>query len=79
MRTSSRPWIYCGVTILVTGSYIPIIYYSFYCYPTYRKMHLTIIAILNILNLSVMATPSTAHRKPGPFALLPTSWWPVTS
>ena len=53
---------YCGVTILVTGSYIPIIYYSFYCYPTYRKMHLTIIAILNILNLSVMATPK--YRAP---------------
>ena len=53
---------YCGVTILVTGSYIPIIYYSFYCYPTYQKMHLAIIIVLNILNLSVMATPK--YRAP---------------
>lgn len=57
---------YCGVTILVTGSYIPIIYYSFYCYPTYMKLHLIIVVILNVANVCVMATPkfrSPAYRS----------------
>lgn len=53
---------YCGVTINVLGSYIPILYYSFYCYPTYRKMHLTITLVLNLINLSIMATPK--YRAP---------------
>lgn len=53
---------YCGVTINVLGSYIPILYYSFYCYPEYRKLHLTITIILNIINLSIMATPK--YRAP---------------
>lgn len=53
---------YCGVTINVLGSYVPIIYYSFYCYPEYRRLHLTITLILNLLNLSIMATPK--YRAP---------------
>ena len=57
---------YCGICILISGSYVPVIYYSFYCYPTYMKMHLIIVIILNVLNVCVMATPkfrSPAYRS----------------
>ena len=57
---------YCGICILISGSYVPVIYYSFYCYPTYRKMHLIIVVVLNVLNVCVMATPkfrSPAYRS----------------
>ena len=57
---------YCGICILISGSYVPVIYYSFYCYPTYMKLHLIIVVILNVANVCVMATPkfrSPAYRS----------------
>lgn len=48
---------YCGICILISGSYVPIIYYCFYCHPTALWTHLIIVVILNVANLCVMATP----------------------
>ena len=48
---------YCGICILISGSYVPVIYYSFYCYPSYLKLHLIIVVTLNVINLCIMATP----------------------
>ena len=49
---------YCGICILICGSYVPVVYYSFYHYPTYLKIHLTAVIAINVLNVSVMATPT---------------------
>ena len=49
---------YCGICILISGSYVPIIYYCFYCHPTSLWTHLTIVFVLNISNVCVMATPT---------------------
>ena len=53
---------YCGICILISGSYVPVIYYSFYCYPTPLRVHLTIVIIINVINVCVMATPK--FRQP---------------
>ena len=49
---------YCGIAILISGSYVPVIYYTFYCYPAYLKLHLTTVIVLNIINVCIMATPT---------------------
>ena len=49
---------YCGICILISGSYVPIIYYCFYCHPTALWTHLAIVFVLNISNVCVMATPT---------------------
>ena len=49
---------YCGISILISGSYVPVIYYAFYCYPGALKFHLITIVLLNVINVSVMATPT---------------------
>lgn len=49
---------YCGICILISGSYVPVIYYSFYYYPTFRRIHLIAVILINVANVSVMATPT---------------------
>ena len=48
---------YIGICILISGSYVPVIYYSFYCYPTYLKIHMTLVIVINVLTVCVLATP----------------------
>ena len=48
---------YIGICILISGSYVPVIYYSFLCYPFSLKFHLIVIVVLNIITVSVLATP----------------------
>ena len=48
---------YIGICILIAGSYFPVIYYSFLCYPFSLKFHLVAIIVLNIITVSVLATP----------------------
>ena len=58
---------YYGICILISGSYVPVIYYSFYNYPKYLKFHLTAVIIINILNVSVLATPTFRYLLLLPF------------
>ena len=37
---------YSGIAFLITGSHIPAYYYSFYCRPVSRMLHITVISIL---------------------------------
>ena len=48
---------YCGICILISGSYVPVIYYTFYCYPKALWIHLGIVIFINVCNVCVMATP----------------------
>ena len=49
---------YCGIAILISGSYVPVIYYTFYYYPSALRFHMTVVILINIANVSVMATPT---------------------
>ncbi|KAK8806989.1 hypothetical protein WA158_003748 [Blastocystis sp. Blastoise] len=48
---------YLGISVLISGSYVPIIYYAFYCEPFYMKLYLGIVFFLNLANVLVMITP----------------------
>ena len=37
---------YSGIAFLITGSHIPAYYYSFYCWPVSRVLHITAISVL---------------------------------
>ena len=54
---------YCGIAILISGSYVPVIYYTFYCYPAYLKLHLITVIVLNIINVCIMATPTFRYNS----------------
>lgn len=49
---------YYGICILISGSYVPVIYYSFYDYPEYLRFHLAMVILINVVNVSVLATPT---------------------
>ena len=49
---------YTGICILICGSYVPVIYYSFFCYPTYLWIHMVIVITINVLTVCVLATPT---------------------
>ncbi|KAK8824902.1 hypothetical protein WA538_005568, partial [Blastocystis sp. DL] len=54
---------YCGICILISGSYVPVIYYTFYCYPKALWIHLGIVIFINVCNVCVMATPKFRQPK----------------
>jgi len=44
---------YCGIAILITGSFIPWLYYGFYCYFQPRLIYLSAVLILGITSVVV--------------------------
>ena len=58
---------YCGICILISGSYVPIIYYAFYCYPKALWIHLSIVIFINVCNVCVMATPKFRYLSVSSF------------
>ena len=51
---------YCGICIVIAGASITLIYYAFYFYPQYLKLHL--IAIISIITLSSIFLTSPTFR-----------------
>ncbi|KAJ3416422.1 hypothetical protein HDV05_001580 [Chytridiales sp. JEL 0842] len=43
---------YLGVVFLILGSFIPIIYYGFYCHPTLRVFYLSLLTLLSLATIS---------------------------
>ena len=39
---------YCGIAIMITGSFVPWLYYGFYCEPTPKIMYLGCVIALGI-------------------------------
>ncbi|XP_014261671.1 adiponectin receptor protein-like isoform X2 [Cimex lectularius] len=39
---------YCGIAILITGSFVPWLYFGFYCQTTARYIYLTVVIILGV-------------------------------
>ncbi|CAI5742303.1 unnamed protein product [Hyaloperonospora brassicae] len=48
---------YAGITILIAGSFYPMIYYSFYCHPWQRSVYLVVISTLAALTFTVALLP----------------------
>lgn len=44
---------YCGITILITGSFVPWLYYGFYCQIQPMIIYLTIVVVLGIMAMVV--------------------------
>ncbi|EPQ16106.1 Adiponectin receptor protein 1 [Myotis brandtii] len=70
-RTFSKPD-YSGIALLIMGSFVPWLYYSFYCSPQPRLIDLSIICVLGISAISVaqwdrFATPKHRQTREGVF------------
>ncbi|TDH72396.1 hypothetical protein CCR75_002756 [Bremia lactucae] len=48
---------YAGITILIAGSFYPLIYYSFYCHPWLRSIYLGCISVLASITFVVALLP----------------------
>ncbi|KAF1779431.1 AdipoR/hemolysin-III-related [Phytophthora cactorum] len=48
---------YAGITILIAGSFYPLIYYSFYCHPWLRSVYLVSISTMAALTFVVALLP----------------------
>ncbi|CAI5737038.1 unnamed protein product [Peronospora destructor] len=48
---------YAGITILIAGSFYPMIYYSFYCHPWLRSAYLVSISTMAALTFTVALMP----------------------
>ncbi|GAM17711.1 hypothetical protein SAMD00019534_008860 [Acytostelium subglobosum LB1] len=44
---------YCGISLMIVGSYYPILYYLLKCHPTARIVYMTAISILGVVGISV--------------------------
>ncbi|TYZ69019.1 hypothetical protein PybrP1_006503 [[Pythium] brassicae (nom. inval.)] len=54
---------YAGITILIAGSFYPLIYYAFYCQPWARRIYLTAITAMAALTFAVTLVPAFATPK----------------
>lgn len=54
---------YAGISILIAGSFYPMIYYSFYCHPWLRRTYLTAISVLAAITFTVTLIPSFHTQK----------------
>jgi adiponectin receptor len=54
---------YAGITILIAGSFYPLIYYAFYCQPWARRVYLTAITVMAALTFAVTLLPAFATPK----------------
>lgn len=71
---------YSGIALLIMGSFVPWLYYSFYCNPQPCFVYLIVICVLGIAAIIVsqwdmFATPQyrgvRAGKKPRPGSVLP--------
>lgn len=61
---------YSGIALLIMGSFVPWLYYSFYCSPQPRLIYLTIVCVLGIAAIIVaqwdrFATPRHRPTRAG--------------
>ncbi|NXA15902.1 PAQR1 protein, partial [Sapayoa aenigma] len=63
---------YSGIALLIMGSFVPWLYYSFYCSPQPRLIYLSIVCVLGISAIIVaqwdrFATPKHRQTRAGVF------------
>lgn len=44
---------YCGISLLIMGSFVPWVYFGFYCHFTPKLIHLSIVTILGLVAMCV--------------------------
>ncbi|KAK9874277.1 hypothetical protein WA026_002629 [Henosepilachna vigintioctopunctata] len=44
---------YCGISILIMGSFVPVLYYSFYCHFRPKAVYLTVVCALGLASIGV--------------------------
>lgn len=54
---------FAGIALLIGGSNIPIIYYAFYCHPTYQALYLTLICIGSFLTFFATVHPKYSGHE----------------
>ncbi|DBA00308.1 TPA: hypothetical protein N0F65_001503 [Lagenidium giganteum] len=54
---------YAGITIMIAGSFYPLIYYAFYCHPWILRMYLTSISVLAGITFTISLVPAFGTSK----------------
>jgi len=54
---------YSGIAVLIAGSFVPAVYYGFYCKPTLQVVYITLISIFGICTIVVMMMPNASSNK----------------
>ncbi|RAH80862.1 Hly-III related protein, partial [Aspergillus japonicus CBS 114.51] len=54
---------YIGIVLLIVGSFIPSIFYGFYCHPILQTAYITMIAFLGLLCAAISAGPQFRHPR----------------
>lgn len=44
---------YCGIALLIMGSFVPWLYYGFYCHYNHKIIYLSVVSVLGILSIVV--------------------------
>jgi adiponectin receptor len=70
---------YSGIALLIMGSFVPWLYYSFYCSPQPRLIYLTIVCVLGIAAIIVaqwdrFSTPRHRPTRAGTPFTHPLTW-----
>lgn len=42
---------YCGIALLIMGSFVPWLYYGFYCHYKHKLIYLTVVIVLGITSI----------------------------
>lgn len=42
---------YCGIALLIMGSFVPWLYYGFYCHYKHKMIYLTVVIVLGITSI----------------------------
>jgi adiponectin receptor len=54
---------YAGITIMIAGSFYPLIYYSFYCHPWVLRVYLTTISSMAAITFAITLVPAFGTSK----------------
>ncbi|KAF6137893.1 hypothetical protein GIB67_014022 [Kingdonia uniflora] len=54
---------YAGISLMIVCSFVPPIYYAFYCHPYARLFYLTSISVLGILAIITLLTPELSSPR----------------
>lgn len=44
---------YCGIALLIMGSFVPWVYYGFYCHYEHKVIYLSVVMVLGIVSIVV--------------------------
>ncbi|KAF9622687.1 hypothetical protein IFM89_032608 [Coptis chinensis] len=56
---------YAGISLMIVSSFVPPIYYAFYCHPNFRSLYLTSITVLGIFAIITLLACDRFACLPG--------------